>query len=225
MVPKPQCTVSDGEGGRKQNPEYSRWYRKQNIDKISARHSAYFQKHKGSPRMLEYSRKSKRKHRVANRRKGRAYYRANKAQTLEKHKVYRKQPHVKLRMQKYSKDLSKKQSDRNARCYQKARITRQKGKTTKRIPGFVYFFKCITPGYYKAGCTQSWKKRKRAFSGPAAVERLYFVRPVPDKFYAETHLKIFLENAGYRPVSKSNRARICDWFMLDKDFTSVGTQC
>jgi hypothetical protein len=177
----------------------------------------YFQEHKHEPRFKEYRKKSKFKHRVANRRKGRAYYRRTKEQVLQKHKAYRSLPEVKKQLLKYHQDDNKKHSDTNSVRYQKARIVRQKGKTTKRTPGFVYFFKSITPGYYKAGCTGNWKRRKRAYSGPAAVKQLYFLRPVPDKFYAETQLKIFLENAGYKPVGKSNRARICDWFVLEEE--------
>ena len=213
METRPKCTLPDG----RQNPEYTRWYVKKNRLKIKERRQKYFQEHKHEPRFKEYRRKSKRKHRVALRRKGREYYRSNKERTLQRQKAQRSQPHAKKYYQKYHADLNRKHNMNNSRTYQKARIMRHKGKKKKRKPGFVYFFKSITPGYYKAGCTICWKKRKRAYSGPAAVERLYFLRPVRDKFYAETQLKIFLENAGYKPVGKSNRARICDWFVREEE--------
>ena len=97
--------------------------------------------------------------------------------------------------------------------FQKQRIEKQREKRMRLSrPGFVYFFKSVSPGFYKAGCTTNWDNRKLGYSGPASIEKTFFVRPVRDRIYAEVVLKNFLENAGYKPY----RTRCCDWFTLGK---------
>ena len=204
-------------GTKTQNPAYYRWYRERNIKHIKKRLKDYWKM--SSPEFKKRSYAQKARYRAKNKgkisRSGARYYQRTKVKTLAKQKERRKDPEFKKRSRKYQREYKAKESETNARTYQKARILRQKGKKSKKKPGFVYFFKCITPGYYKAGCTVRWKKRQRAYSGPAAVEKLYFLRPVPDMFYAETQLKIFLENAGYKPCGKGSRRRITDWFTLN----------
>ena len=97
--------------------------------------------------------------------------------------------------------------------FQRQRIEYQRLKKRERSrPGFVYFFKSVSPGFYKAGCTTNWDNRKLGYTGPASIEKIFFVRPVRDRIYAEAVLKNFLENAGYKPY----RTRCCDWFTLGK---------
>ena len=99
----------------------------------------------------------------------------------------------------------------------KVRIERQKSKK-KKIRGYLYFFKTTT-NFYKVGCTTNWERRKKTYVGPAEIERLIFVRPVPNMFYAETLLKIFLEGHGYKPW----RGRHSDWFLREAEDTSSST--
>jgi hypothetical protein len=218
MDPRPPSLI---EGTRKQNPEYTKWYNR-NLSEAQrekrrkdANHFFHNNKHKS----LAYRAKYRKKNRSKIRRSGRKYYQRTKVHKKERHLVRLEceSPSEKASRRKRDGVSAKSRCKRNAQSYQKARILRQKGKKTERKPGYVYFFKSITPGYYKAGCTIDWKKRSRGYSGPAAVEKLYFCRPVPDRFYAETQLKIFLENAGYKPVGKSNRRRICDWFVIPSE--------
>jgi hypothetical protein len=162
--------------------------------------------------MKEYKARYRAKNRVALRKSGRKYYRENRKAQLEKCKEYRDRPDVKRRHRKRDAEISVGHRVRNSKHYQKQRIRRQKLKK-KKTPGYVYFFKSITPGYYKAGCTTHWERRKRSYSGPSAIARLFFLRPVPDQFYAETLLKIFLENQGYKPAA----GRMCDWFVLEEE--------
>ena len=177
----------------------------------------YYQEHKEQCRVYKATYRAK--HRVALRKRGRERYHRTKAATIAKHKVYRSRPDVKEKLQEQFRTRNVRHRVRNTCYYQKQRIKRQKCKK-KKTPGFLYFFESITPGYYKAGCTSNWERRNRAYSGPAAIKRLFILRPVPDKYYAETQLKIFLENAGYKPA----QGRICDWFVLPDDKKSVGTQ-
>ena len=78
----------------------------------------------------------------------------------------------------------------------KARYRHARSKK-KRKAGFLYFFKGIDPGFYKVGCTTNWTNRRRNYWGPSSIKQLFFVRPVPDMYFAETQMKIFLCNHGY----------------------------
>ena len=215
--PRPPCLIP---GTKKQNPEYSKWYVRNNREKVKKKNAECYQKRRLNPEAMAKERASKQKYREKNRseirRSGRDYYSRTKISKLAKEKKRRQLPKVKAHHRKYMRERKRKESETNSRLYQKARIVRQKRLRQSRAdkPGFVYFFKCITPGYYKAGCTVNWENRRRNYSGPARVEKMYFLRPVRDRFYAETFLKIFLENAGYKPCGKSGRKRVCDWFTL-----------
>ena len=216
-------TIVGPDGVKRQNPEWYKWYRQNLSDEKRRKRKEQGLQHYHANKQahLGYKAKYRGKNRGKLRRDGRRYYQRTKEHKLAHEKERRQQPEVKAYYQRWCKKHEKMKSETNAKTYQKARILRQKGKKTKRKPGFVYFFKSITSGYYKAGCTTNWTKRKMAYSGPAAVARLYFCRPVPDMFYAETQLKIFLENAGYEPCGKSNRKRQCDWFVLRNDPSNV----
>ena len=95
----------------------------------------------------------------------------------------------------------------------KARLRHAKTKK-KKSSGFLYFFKGIAPGFYKVGCTTNWKNRRRNYWGPSGIERVFFVRPVTDLYYAETMLKIFLVSAGYEEFHMTAQG---DWFVLDHE--------
>ena len=43
---------------------------------------------------------------------------------------------------------------------------------------------------------------------------MYILTHVPDMYYAETQLKIFLEANGYTPDEKTRK---CDWFVLEHE--------
>ena len=64
------------------------------------------------------------------------------------------------------------------------------------------------PGFYKVGYTTNWHRRRLAYQGPCEVGRLFFARPVSDKFYAELCMKAFLCANGFKP-----RKRFSDWFV------------
>jgi hypothetical protein len=78
--------------------------------------------------------------------------------------------------------------------------------------GFLYFFKTVTPGFYKVGCTKNWERRRMLYGGPSTVERLYFLRPTRDMFYAETMLKMFLCEHGFRRYRTWG-----DWLIRDDE--------
>ena len=96
--------------------------------------------------------------------------------------------------------------------YYAKKLYLRKRSAKKKSPGFVYFFKSIMPGFYKAGCTKNWEHRKKAYQGPSSIDRVYFARPVSDKSYAELVLKRFLAKVGYKPYKPTGRS---DWFVLE----------
>ena len=95
-----------------------------------------------------------------------------------------------------------------------------KANRLKREPkkGFLYFFRSVTPGFYKVGCTKNWEKRKLQYGGPSTIDHLFFLRPVNDMFYAESMMKLFVAGIGYtrwNPRKKYNK----DWFVKEDELT------
>jgi hypothetical protein len=84
----------------------------------------------------------------------------------------------------------------------------------REYPGVIYFFKCVTAPYYKVGSAKLWKQRRKVYSGPIAIEKLFFVRKVQDRFVSETMFKMFLEGIGYLPVHGRTGRKNTDWFRL-----------
>ena len=96
-------------------------------------------------------------------------------------------------------------------------LLKTKCKRLKREPkkGLLYFFRAITPGFYKVGCTKNWEKRKGFYKGANSIGRLFFLRPVNDMFYAEKMMKIFLTGIGYTKFNHESRTgRPGDWFVI-----------
>ena len=102
---------------------------------------------------------------------------------------------------------------RTSPTFHMKRIMSRRAKRTTDRPGFLYFFRSITPGYYKVGCCKDWQIRKTQYHGPSAIKDVFFARPVRDRFDAESHMKIFLLGRGYRSCGTRNT----DWLMLEDE--------
>ena len=135
----------------------------------------------------------------------RAQYQKNRERILERKRKRRMRPEVKARDHAY---YIKHRDETRA----KRLITKHKNKA-KKTPGFVYFFESITPGNYKVGYTKNWETRRGNYSGPAAIKRLFFVRPTNDMTYAETHLKLFLLAQGHYKQTHFKS----DWFIKEDE--------
>ena len=88
----------------------------------------------------------------------------------------------------------------------------------ERKKGFLYFFRSVTPGFYKVGCTKNWEKRKLQYGGPSTIDHLFFLRPVNDMFYAESMMKIFVAGIGYTRWNASKK-KPGDWFVKEDELT------
>ena len=173
-----------------------------NKEKCRASHKKWYLKSK--ERYKEMKRKYKANNRGRILARNRELYQKNREKILKRKKARRLPPDVKSKSAAYSLAVRLKNHDRYM-------IGRHKTKKNKR-PGFLYFFKCITPGYYKVGFTKDWKQRKGNYSGPSAIKRVYFVRPVADMSYAEVHMKLFLTKWGFTQTSFKS-----DWMELEHE--------
>jgi hypothetical protein len=135
--------------------------------------------------------------------RNRVQYQKNRENILKRSKLRRMRPEVKAQERAY---YVKHRDETRA----KRLITKHKNKA-KKTPGFVYFFESKTPGHYKVGYTSNWVRRRQQYSGPAAVKRLFFIRPTPDMTYAETHMKLFLLAQGHYKQTHFKS----DWFIKE----------
>ena len=151
-------------------------------------------------------------------RKKRNYRKDNRAHVRAVENAWRAKNRDKLaeRERKRKRAITPEQHKLNNAKFRLRRII-ENGKTSKSKrngPGFLYFFKSITPGYYKVGCTKRWKQREATYKGPSAIKRIYFVRPVSSMYYAESCFKVFLNEHGYSTESKTLHG---DWFVLEEE--------
>ena len=203
MLIKPPCHNPDGTW----NSEYGKWYYWKNREKQLENAKAWRTKNPGKKRKQDIDYRAKNlvklklydrdryrdnpKRRKDSKNRASKSYRANKKQKLAYQTAY----HHRMR-------ADPKYCDR-----QKLKHGKRPGK--KKTKGVLYFFRSET-GYFKVGCTTMWEKRRKTYTGPSSIERLFFVRPVPDMFYAEMHMRIFLRNHGYK---HHKGGCFGDWFL------------
>ena len=149
--PRPPCLIP---GTKKQNPEYSKWYVRNNREKVKKKNAECYQKRRLNPEAMAKERASKQKYREKNRdqlrQSNRDYYKRVRTKVLAKQKKRRQLPKVKAYQKKYMRERNRKESETNGRLYQKTHRATKKTQTRRADkPGFVYFFKCITPGTTK----------------------------------------------------------------------------
>jgi len=182
-------------------------YYQRNKEKCRAKFKRWWNKGRNKERYKEMKKKSRAKHHVRILKRERELYQQNRTKVLAQKRDRRQRPDVKAKEHAYYVKV---------RDITRARrlITKHKGKPKELItPGFLYFFRSITPGYYKVGFTKDWNTRKNNYSGPSAIKDLFFVRPVADMRYAETQLKLFLHAHGlYMLVSFK-----ADWFVIEEE--------
>jgi len=198
-------------GTRTWNPAYGKWYYWKNREKQLKQAKEWREQNKELKSKMDREYRAKnlvklkahdrmRHKRDAEKRSaaGRAYYKKNRERVKQSSMSYWK------RMRKDPKYVDR----------QKLRHQKRPGK--KKTKGTLYFFRSITPGFYKVGCTTNWTKRQKTYTGPNTIGRLVFARPVPDMFYAETHMKIFLRNHEYKQFAKCGQNQ-GDWFVRENE--------
>ena len=82
----------------------------------------------------------------------------------------------------------------------------QSGPREKPVAGFIYFFESVT-GWFKAGRTADWKRRRSEYTGPTEPKRVFILRHVNDMKKAERQLLTFLDAHGYHRKTKHT-----EWF-------------
>ena len=92
-----------------------------------------------------------------------------------------------------------------------SRLRAELGPRKKPVPGFIYFFESVTKGWFKAGRTADWKARKRHYTGPSEIKKIFFVRAVSDMWKAEEQLLAFLDAHGYHRKHKKT-----EWFTREQ---------
>jgi hypothetical protein len=209
MQTKPRANLPDGSW----NPAYGKWHYWKNREEQLRKAKEYRVTHKEEKQKWE--REYREKHGASLRRKDRvkylkdasckrrkkdaanAWYKNNKEHVLKKRREYHQKKRSDPKYVRRRRVL-------HAMTYRGTRKTKN---------GFIYFFRTITPGFYKAGCTENWKQRKRTYKGANSIDRLFFVRPVKNPFFAETMLKIFLEGNGYTKFLHNSNKNLGDWFI------------
>ena len=120
------------------------------------------------------------------------YYKQNKDNILRKNREYNMKNKVSImKARARYRERPERRRKTNLKQMMGTRARR------RRKPGLLYFFKSVTPGFYKVGCTVNWENRKRYYGGPNSIEKIHLMRPVPDMFRAESMLKMFLCEHGY----------------------------
>ena len=216
MRSKPPSYLPDGSW----NPAYGKWYYWKNREKQLETSKAYHWKNRDKILKKMKKKRADRKYRLKNlgklRRQDRLKYANNPKCRKRKKDAARKwynenKEHVRKRSQRaYLKKLRSDPKYVRRRRMIDAKIRSLTAKTKK---GFVYFFRSVTPGFYKVGCTENWKERKKTYKGANSIDRLFFVRPVKKPFFAETMMKIFLEGIGYTKFNHESNKKLGDWFV------------
>ena len=200
-------------GTRTWNPAYGKWYYWKNRE-TQLQNAKKWRENKKAQK-----RKQDREYRLKNlgklRRQDRLKYANNpKCRKRKKdaaRKYYKEHTEIiKKRRRDYHKKMRSDPKYVRRRRMIDAKIRSLTAKTKK---GFVYFFRSVTPGFYKVGCTENWKERKKTYKGANSIDRLFFVRPVKKPFFAETMMKIFLEGIGYTKFNHESNKKLGDWFV------------